>query len=517
MSLDVAIIGGGHNGLVAAFYLARAGLRVEVFERRSFAGGAAMTEELWPGFRFSTCAHMVHSLHPKILRDLTLVERGLAFCRRKAGIAFRADGTYFGPSDLNVPGNLAFAGRLTPEERQGLESYEAFKQHLRRLFAPYRLGPPPSFEDLRRRAAGTPEGTALERAAATRLWGLHDAFLPTALLRDRYATEGAAIGRNPLGLCLAYSSGSEPEEETGQSPPYGFVRGGLGALSRVLAEAAEEAGAKIHLNRGVRGVRVENGHAIGLRLEEGIDVRCRVVVSNLDPKRTFLRMVDAPHLVPEFRQRVEALVTNVSCYKLLAVISELPKWRGWEGDPQRPHEGAVVIGGSIRADVAAAHDDCAAGRPPRAPVISLSVPSVPDPSVTRTGYHTASAWILPAPARLEGTDWEQERGRVTDALIEQITSYAPNFRDTIRHCKLRTPLDLERENGLTDGCIWHVQHSGEQLFWNRPLPELAAYRAPLTGLYLCGAGQHPGGEVTGMPGHNAAQEILKDVGAEVGG
>ncbi|MAE67410.1 MAG: hypothetical protein CMJ18_24380 [Phycisphaeraceae bacterium] len=246
------------------------------------------------------------------------------------------------------------------------------------------------------------------------------------------------------------------------------------------------------------------------RIRQALNVEASAVVSNLDPKRTFLSMIDPADLADDFRRRVEKLITNVSCYKLLAVIDELPEWTAWDGDAHRPHAGSVIIGGASRAEVAAAHDDCEAGRPPRAAIISLSVPSVSDPTVTQGGCHTASAWIFPAPARLAEGSWEDVRDRVADRLIDQITEYAPNFRDSIRHFKLRTPLDLERDNGLTDGCIWHVQHAGEQLFWNRPLPELSAYRAPLRGLYLCGAGQHPGGEVTGMPGHNAAHELLDD-------
>jgi len=161
--------------------------------------------------------------------------------------------------------------------------------------------------------------------------------------------------------------------------------------------------------------------------------------------------------------------------------------------------------------MAAAHDDTEAGIPPRRPLISFSVPSAADPSLTQPGYHTASVWVYPAPARLQEGSWEDVRTQVAEALIDQVSEFAPNFRRSIRDYKLRTPLDLERENGLTDGCIWHVQHAGEHLFWNRPLPELARYRTPIAGLYLCGAGQHPGGEVSGLPGHNAAHEVLKDL------
>ncbi|OGG43924.1 MAG: hypothetical protein A3F84_18870 [Candidatus Handelsmanbacteria bacterium RIFCSPLOWO2_12_FULL_64_10] len=510
MDTDVIIVGAGHNGLVAAAYLARAGLRVDLFERRPFAGGAAITEELWPGFRFSTCAHMTHAIHPKIIRDLRLYGRGLAMCTREAGIRLCPDGTYYGPGDHASPRNLSAEGRLTAEEQAGVRRYGEFKRALIDLFAPYRLGPPPTLEEVRAKAAGTPAAEALERALMTRIRGLHEAFLPSEFLREMYAGEGVAVGRNPLGLHLAYSSINRPEEGTGEEPPYGYPQGGMGVVSRVMEEAAEEAGARVHVNRGVDRFLVEDGQVIGVRLEDGSVVRSRVVVSNLDPKRTFLKLLAPEHVEGGLRRRIEGLITHVSCYKFLAVISELPRWSAWDGDPNRPHRGSVVLGHS-RAGIDAAYDDMEGGRPPRAPVISFSIPSFTDPGLTQPGYHTASIWIYPAPARLREGTWDEARERVAERLIDQITAYAPNFRGAIRDYRLRTPLDMERENGLTDGCIWHVQHAGEHLFWNRPLPELAAYRAPLKGLYLCGAGQHPGGEVSGLPGHNAAQEVLKDL------
>jgi phytoene dehydrogenase-like protein len=221
----------------------------------------------------------------------------------------------------------------------------------------------------------------------------------------------------------------------------------MGTMVRRLA-AAEEAGAVIHIDQAVEQILVEGGRVTGVRLANGRELRSRVVLSYLDPKRTSLQL-----LAPEHRE---------------------PGW------------------------------------PARAPVISFSVPSAVYPTLEPAGAHTASAWIFSAPARLRGGSWDDVREPVAERLIDQITASAPNFRRSVLHYRLRTPLDLERENGLTDGCIGRLQHGGEQLFWNRPLPELARYRAPLPGLYLCGAGQHPGGEVTGPPGHNAAQTVLYD-------
>ncbi len=508
MDTDVAIVGAGHNGLVAAAYLAKAGLDVHLFERRAFVGGAAITQELWPGFHFSTCAHMVHGIQPKIIRDLRLYERGLEIIPRPFRVYLRPDGDYWGPADHASPRNLA--ANHTAEEREALDRYDAFKETLNGIFGPYRLGPPPTLDEVRSKIAGTPAAEALEKALSTRVIELQDAFLPTENLKDWLVDEWASIGRNPIALKHAYSSLNLPEEETGEKPPNGNVKGGVGEVSRVMAEAAEEAGATIHVERAVEEILVESGQTVGLRLGDGTEVRSRIVISNLDPKRTFLKMIASEHLDGALRDRIEGLATQVSCYKLLAVTSELPRWKCWDGDPDQPSTGVVRLVVS-RDGATAAFDDLEAGRPPKAPLINFTVPSTLDPSQTQPGYHTASVWVYPAPGQLEGRTWDDVHEEVAEALIDQITEFAPNFRESIRHYRFRSPLDLERENGLTDGCIWHIQHEGDQLFWNRPLPELAAYRAPLNGLYLCGVGQHPGGEVSGVSGHNAAHEVLKDL------
>lgn len=507
---DVIIVGGGHNGLVAATYLARAGLRVQLFERRSFVGGASITEELWPGFRFSTCAHMTHGIHPKIIRDLCLYERGMEAIARPFSLTLRDDGTYWGPVDHDSPRNLAFAGRLGARDRRELKSYGEFVSRLGAIFTTYRLGPPPTLEEVRSKVADTLTAPILERALSTRIWELHDACFTSNSLKERHASALAAVGRDPLVLSLAYSSLNAPEEGTNEVPPQGYIRGGMGTVTQLMREAAEEAGVTLNIGTAVDRFIVAGNRATGVRLVDGSEVSGRVVVSNLDPKRTFLQLLPAEHLAASLRKRINGLVTHVSCYKFLAVISELPRWRAWDGDPLLPSQGVVGLAKS-RSAVKAAYDDVDAGSPPQVPLINFSVPSTLDASLTQPGYHTASLWIYPAPAKLRDASWDDVRDDVVERLIAQITEYAPNFRDSIQRFRFRTPLDLERENGLTDGCIWHIQHGGEQLFWNRPLPELAAYRAPVQGLYLCGAGQHPGGEVSGVPGHNAAHEVLKDL------
>jgi phytoene dehydrogenase-like protein len=483
---------------------------VTVFERRPFVGGACTTQELWPGFKFSPCAHLVHALHPKIIRDMRLRERGLEELHRGGGIAITEDlEHYWGPEDFDSPRNLTL--QLTDAERESTRIFGEFEYELKRIFAPYRLGTPPTLDQVRKDIAGTPRAEMLEQALAHTQFELWDKWGFTDKLRDRFAGFLAPVGRDPNGLSLAYYSINFPEEETGERSPGGYIRGGMGAISDLMLEAATEQGVDVLTESSVKNFFVEDGRVLGVELDDGQQVRAKVTLSNLDPKRTFLKLMPDDCLTDDLRTGIESLVTEVSCYKFLAVISELPQWKAWDGDPEYPAKGGAAIHNSsfrIRSEI---YDDLEAGRPPRTPIVSFSVPSAVDETLTQPGYHTASCWVFPAPARLASGTWDDVKEEVAERLIDQLNDYAPNFRDSIVHYTLRTPLDLERENGLTDGCIWHIQHNGEQLFWRRPLPELADYRAPQKGLYLCGSGQHPGGEVSGIPGHNAAHEVLKDL------
>ena len=451
---------------------------------------------------------MVHALHPRIQADLRLEERGLVTIPRSGALVPTSATDYWGPADHESTRNLAL--RLSPDETEAERRYAEMKRRLCALFAPFRLRPPPALAEVRARAAARGDAEVLAAALTATVKQLRHRYLPTRMLQDRHAAEAAAIGHDPPALAFAYSSIDFPDAETGRTPHNGYIRGGIGALTTLMREAVEEAGVTIHTDAEVTSVLHEDAVVTGLRLADGIAVRARCVVSGLDPKRTFLTLVPRELTTPALRSRIAALVTDVSCYKLLAAVDALPHWRAWDGDPAAPSRGMVGLARS-EAAVDAAYADCAAGRPPASPIINFSVPSALDATLAPHGYHTVSVWIYPAPARLRGTDWDAARERVAERLVDQISEHAPNFRRSILHLKLRTPLDLERDNGLTDGCIWHIQHGGDQLFWNRPLPELSGYRAPFPGLYLCGAGQHPGGEISGIPGHNAAQEIINDL------
>lgn len=510
MKIDVAIIGAGHNGLVAATYLARAGLNVHIFERRDTIGGATLNEELWPGYTFSTGAHLLHAFPARLVRELGLAEKGLITVPRDEVIYLRRDGTYHSHLDFDLPNHATARAKLTPEELSGLARYDEFKRRFLDLLRPHLLTVPPTLDELRRAAAGTPAEEALHLATSLKLWELHDHFLPTARLRDRVVPEASAFAANPGAFALAYSAIDWPDPETGEKGPWGFVRGGMGRLPAILADIARAAGVTIHTNSPVASITVENGRTTGLALDGGDIIEAELVLSTADPKRTFLKLLGGNVIEDGLRQRISALNSHVSCYKFLAVLDELPQWNGWDGDPDLPHRGSVQLEMN-RDAITRCYAELEAGQAPARPMMSFNIPSVLDDSLAPAGRHTASVYVYSAPAKLAEGTWDEHREEVAERLIDQITKYAPNFRRSVLHYELRTPLDLERKLALTDGCIWHLQHTPELLLGNRPLPELSHYRAPIAGLYLGGSGQHPGGEVSGIPGHNAAKEILKDL------
>ncbi len=510
--IDIAIIGAGHNGLVAATYLARAGLKVRVYERRAGFGGATLQEELWPGYIFSTGAHLLHSVPAVIVRDLQLKERGLQLVPRDEAFYLHADGTYHGNIAVDRPNNRVARSKLTPAELAGLDRYNRFKQELIGLVRPYLLRTPPTLAELQTRAAGTPAAETLRLATTMRLWELQDHFLPTERLREAFATEASAVIENPLAFALAYGAMDAPDPVTGERGPFGFVRGGMGRFAELLVAAAREAGVELEDKRQVERILVEQGRATGLRFKSGDEVRCGLVLSCADPKVTFLRLLTDQDIDPQLRRRVDGLISHVSCYKLLAAVSELPRWKAWDGtDPDEPSRGSMQLD-MTRDIVRECYADLAAGQPPRRPMLSFNVPSMLDPTLAPAGHHTASIYIYPAPAKLAQGTWAERKSAVAESIIDYITEFAPNFRRSILNYEFRTPQDLENRLGLTDGCIWHLQHTPDQILGGRPLPELANYRTPVRGLYLGGSGQHPGGEVSGIPGHNAAQEILRDLG-----
>lgn len=340
---DVVVVGAGHNGLVAANYLRQAGLGVEVFERRGFVGGACVTEELWPGFRFSACAHMVHGLSPRVIDELGLRSRGLDIIPRSFAIRLLGDGTYDGPPSWESSKNLGAAKWRSQEELRGERELQAWQRQLIDIFTPYRLREPPTLAQLSEKVHGTPADPVLEDALTHRWSDICRRFLPSDFLRERHFGRLASYDRDPIALAIAYGAVNAEDKETNEKPESGYIRGGMGTLTRILAQRAKDLGVGLHVGCGVQRFIVEKGRVLGVRLDDGTEVRSRAVVSNLDPKRTFLRLCRPDDLDPTFRARVEGIFLGPSSVKLLAVLSEVPRWEAWDGDPALPGMGTVAI------------------------------------------------------------------------------------------------------------------------------------------------------------------------------
>lgn len=496
--VDVALVGAGHNALVAAFYLARAGLRVELFEAKELVGGACKTEELIPGYRFSTCANVLAYLRPKVIRDMRLVERGL----RTFGLQNHATLTGRGADQT---AKIVPDGTSESIDRSVIDAWGAYWSQAAELLGPYLLSYPPSAAELRAHAARIGKADflddivnrSLERIALERFGSrdLLDSILPPF-----------DIGRldDPRSSFMnAMSVAAMTYAEPGLSTMLGYVEGGMGRVTELMADAAREAGAQITLGAPVERIVVAEGQATGLELAGGAVVGSRVVVSGADIRRTFSRLLAGVPDLDDVRSSVAALSARVAPLKLHVALSGLP-------DFGRGVTDSIALNAD-RTTVEAAWEDSERGRPPTNPYMHVMIPSVQDPALAPPGHHTMSVWALYAPVTLAESSWPREREAMADRMLEIIARSSPDFASLVVDRFLLTPYDLEERVLLTGGQIHHVDLIPEQLLSHRPLPELARYRTPVSGLYLCGAGQHPYGEVTGAPGHNAAHAILEDL------
>ena len=376
---------------------------------------------------------------------------------------------------------------------------------------PYRLRTPPTLADLFAEVHGTDDEPILERLVTTSFADLLDEWFESDIVKAALVHSGD-VG-DPRGVGTSYPSanlaGGSMDVMADVGNTVGIVRGGMGSITRAMARSAEAHGATIRTNAEVRRVLVEDGRATGVELVDGSVVRAKAVVSNADPKRTFLRLVDAADLPADFRASVERLSTKVSYLKFHAAMRELPDFSRFLGPEYDPRMIARVwLNPSVEYYEQAWHD-AVGGEPSRAPVMSIQIPSTYDDSISPPGRHVLSIFGMYAPVHPTRGSWDELRQETGERLIDAVTQYAPNFRSAILEWQLFTPLDLERRVGLTDGNIHHLDMIPAQLFASRPLTGWGDYRTPIEGLWLCGAGTHPGGEVSGMPGHNAAHEIIK--------
>ena len=523
MDYDVIIVGGGHNGLVSAFYLARAGRRVLVLEARQLVGGCCVTEELIPGYHFSTCANVLWGLRPKIIRDLALDTRGLKIDARRF-LRLMPDGRYLFTDRFSAGVALGESGaalareisKFSPADAAAFPRWQDFLVRLTRIFGPCLMTNPPTLGELQARCADAEDRRALETVLTRPLTEIADSFFESDLMRD--ASSGADIGDGTApgtGLLFALVTAMGAHTETGAPVLNGFVRGGMGRITALMAEAAVEQGVEIRTGVTVRRILVEQGRAGGVELASGETLRARVVVSNVDPKRTFLGLIAASDLAPGFRARVAGLQTHAAAgLKFHGALAEMPEYRIAPGLTAEQLRDATLIIAPNRAYRQAAWNAAVRGELPAEPVLAAFMPSVYDPTLAPPGRYTWSAYLTWAPVRPRRGTWSQLREEMAENVIRLMERHAPNFRRALTDYVLLTPDDMSERYHLTDGNIHHVDGIASQLLWQRPLAELAHYRTPVGGLYLCGAGMHPWGEVSGAPGHNAAQVILADLNAE---
>ena len=525
---DVVIIGGGHNGLVCAFYLARGGLRVQVLERRAIVGGAAVTEEFHPGFRNSTASYTVSLLQPKVIADLNLHQHGLRIVERKlANFLPLPDGRSLAVGEGRTKSEVA---KFSARDAERLDDYHRRVGAVADLIRGLMLETPPNVTASGFLAA-LPElikaGRLARRLGALDLSAQRDllALLGRSAgdyLDDWFESDAIKAVYGFDGIVGNYASPYMPGsgyvllhhllgEVNGKRGAWGHAIGGMGAITQAMAKACRAQGVEIRVGAAVREVLVEKGRAAGVVCENGDIVRARAVVSNLNPKLLFRSMVDPAVLPEDFRARIGAYRMGSGTLRMNVALSQLPRFSAL------PQAGDHLTAGIILAPNLAymdrAYQDARAKGWSENPVVEMLIPSTLDDSLAPKGAHVASLFCQhAAPVLPNGGSWDDHREEAADVMIATVDRYAPGFAASVVGRQVLTPLDLERVFGLTGGDIMHGCLELDQLFAARPVLGHGDYRMPVPGLYLCGAGSHPGGGVTGAPGHNAAREVLRDFG-----
>jgi phytoene dehydrogenase-like protein len=526
-SRDIVIIGGGHNGLVTAFYLAKAGLRPLVLERRDQVGGAAITEEFHPGFRSSVLAHSAGPLRTEILRDMQLGNHGLKLIENDVAVlALSPDGHNLTLYD--DPHGSKSAQEISKFSQKDVERYTEFRRSLGKIgevIAELLTITPPNIEQPSKgdwwklletargiRRLGKKNTYQLLRWGPMAVADLAAEFFETELLRATIAARG--IFGTFLGPWSAGTSLVLLLRASADWNPAGsnfFAIGGIGAITQAMAAAAQKAGAEIRTGAEVIEIQIKNDVAQGVALSTGEEIRARVVISNADPKRTFLKLTDPALLSPTFTKRLQNFRMKGAVAKVNLALSALPSFKGLKAN-SKSLSGRIQIGHEIDY-LERAFDESKYGNFSRAPFLEITIPTLTDPSLAPEGKHVMSLYMQYAPYKLKDASWEHQRAALGETVVRTLAQYAPDLPDKILSQQIITPQDLEDNYGLTGGHIFHGELALDQVFTMRPFLDWARYRTPIENLYLCGSGTHPGIGLTGGSGANAAREILKDLKA----
>lgn len=521
---DAIVIGAGHNGLCNAAYLAKSGMDVLVLERNAYIGGATVSRELYADWKYSNCSYVCSLLRPEITRDLELPRHGLQVVPYGGGITFAQNGDYLGSYDDHERQQREYA-RHSVRDANAYERYSTDVMKQTRFIRPFLLRTPPDPTSIKPR--DLKEMLVLAKAFAEmgeegladtlRFWTMSigdflDEYFETDIIKAKLA--GSGIIGTALGC---YSPGSAyvllhhyMGDVDGTVGAWGFARGGMGAVSAALAASYQSFGGEIKRDAEVAHIIVKDGKASGVALANGDEYCARIVVSNLDPRRTFLGIMDDKDLPADVVKKARNFKIRGSSGKLNIALDGLPTFSAI------PKDSPLMRGDMHFSDsmerMERAYDDWKDETWSKDPYLDMLIPSQIDPTMAPPGKHMMSVFVQYAPPKINGREWsDADRDAFGQTVIDQIAEYSPDFKDLILHAEVRTPRELENEVGLTEGNIFMGELTFDQLLFNRPFPGYARYRGPVKGMYMCGSGSHPGGGVMAAPGANAAREILRDL------
>jgi phytoene dehydrogenase-like protein len=522
---DAVVVGGGHNGLVAAFYLARWGLRTLVLERNDVVGGPCITASPWPGYRVSSGAYALGLLRPVVARDMRLAQRGLRVdLRNPQHTNLYADGRHLYLHD-DLERTCEEIARFSKRDAEAYRRMDVELEQTARFLSPLfdRAAPDP-------RKSGPSDLLGLARMGLRAL-RFRKSMLDTAtlfstpaqqFLEARFesqeilsafawdAMDNNSVGPSTPGTAHMLLHAHVSSKVGGESGNWGFVRGGMGRVTQLMAEATREAGAEIRTNVEVERIATRNGRAVGVVMRDGEEIPARVVLSNADPKRTFLGLVDPKELDEGFLGAIRSYRCEGTSIRINLAVGELPRVKGIPGDGEQPYHRSMIWIDRTLDELERGAQDMKNGIPTPEPHVEMCIPTVSDPSLAPPGKHIIIMDAVCHPYRLKEGSWDQIRDQVADRIIRYLGEYMPNLPGSILHREVLCPVEIERRFAMTGGHHLHGDMGPDQLFFLRPAPGYGNYRTPIRGLYMCGSGVHPGGGITGAPGRNCARRVRWD-------